>query len=508
MHVLLVYPDFYETVGGTPQHGSYSEGLASISAVLKSGGHRTSLYHIKGPVTQESFIESIRSFDPNLIAVSTRTSLFPIIKDYANWAKIAMKAPVILGGYHPTLRPEESIQVNGADMICIGEGEYPMLDLCERLERGKAYDDIHNIWTKRENGEVRINPVRPLIRDLDSLPMPDLDLFAFESLSASRMKTANVMISRGCPYSCTYCCNHKLKQVYPDKRFYVRFRSPERSVAALKEMLTRYPDIKYLNFMDNILPLQKKWFYEFADHYIKEIHLPFSCRDRADLLDRDVIRKLKEMGCYLIHFGVESGNDMIRNEVLKRRLKKEELIQAFDVCREMGISALSYNILNAPLENIHTSLETIKLNARLRANRMTATICYPYPGTALYDIAVEHNLLKPDFDYTEEVPIQNPGFSREDVLFVQRFFRQFVLLYRLTEKLPVSFRKQAEQVLDFFFTSKSVPRGLLVKLGNLQAKGIANTKVFLQHYFPDFYLWLRDTVVRANGGKTSSPSCE
>ncbi|MFQ5574985.1 MAG: B12-binding domain-containing radical SAM protein, partial [Terriglobia bacterium] len=500
-NVLFVYPDFNETVGGTQQHGSYSEGIGSLSAVLKRAGHGVDLLHLTSDISKDDYSSEIMSRDCDLVAFSARTSIFPYVRNYAAWTKQVRPDdgpnPVVTlcGGYHATMEPQETIEVDGMDAVCIGEGEGPIVDLCDRLDARESYSDVKSLWVKAD-GEIVRNEVRPLLEDLDELPVPDLGLFDFENLSASRIKTANVMLSRGCPYKCTYCCNHQFKAVYPNKNKYARFMSPERAITYLAKLRADYPFIRYINFMDNILPMKKKWFYEFVEGYKTEIGLPFSCRFRADLMTREVVAALKDAGCYLVHFGVESGDDYIRNDILQRNMKREKIIQAFDTCRELGLSALSYNMINLPHEGMGEILSTIKLNARLKPDRVVDTIFYPYPNTKLYEIAVEAGFLEPCFDYREEIPLEQPKLSRPEVLFAQRYFRTFIRIYRLVERLPRFLRKAVERGVDKIFLTKMKPHGLLVGIANARLSATVGFKRFLMKRTPSLYLYLRDMVVR------------
>jgi anaerobic magnesium-protoporphyrin IX monomethyl ester cyclase len=121
LKVLFVYPDFPANADSSPRHGYYSEGLASLSAVLKESGHQVSLCHLTRPASVEEFGTIINDAQPGLIAFSVRTTVFPFVQDYVKWAKNVSDALVVCGGYHPTIAPEEAINVDGVDIVAIGE---------------------------------------------------------------------------------------------------------------------------------------------------------------------------------------------------------------------------------------------------------------------------------------------------------------------------------------------------------------------------------------------------
>lgn len=234
MRVLFVYPDFHVSKGpdghvSYEPAGWYNEGLASLSAVLKQHGHETALYHLLWPPRQDDFQDELRRQAPDLVAFSLRSEVFGIGTRLALWAK-ELGYPTIAGSYHPTLAPEESIAAPGIDMVCLGEGEAPLAELCDRMRAGRDPYDIPSLWFKCE-GDVIRNPAGPVIEDLDDLPVPDFALFDFSKLTSTQTYTGLVSFSRGCPYNCTYCCNHKLRSLYPNKKRWLRSRSPQNAIA-------------------------------------------------------------------------------------------------------------------------------------------------------------------------------------------------------------------------------------------------------------------------------------
>lgn len=495
--VLLVYPDFIESRGGTHLRGSYSEGLASISAVLKEGGHRVSLCHLNAPPSRDKFMQAVRSGQPEIVAFTAWTAVYPYIRDFLRWTKEATGAFTVCGGYHATLAPEEVIAEEAIDAVCIGEGEYPMLDLCNLFQQGEDFYRIPGFWF-RKGGEIIKNPLRPFPEDLDMLPLPDFGLFDFENFLSSRVKTALVMLSRGCIFDCTYCANPQLREIYPNasRSGYARFKSPVKSIEYLQAILKRYPFIKYFNFMDSILPLKRQWFFEFIDLYRREINLPFNCRLRADLMDEEIAVRLKEAGCYMAHLGIESGDEETRRVYLSRKMSDQQIIETFRWLKKYNIPTLTYNIVGLPHENLRKALKTIKLNARAGAKRMIVSIFFPYPGTRLAGIAREAGYIGGQVDYRSQVALRQPGFSKYEVLFAHRYFRFFAALYRLAFALPHPLSGAAERFFDWLFCTRLLPRRLLVALYNAWAWLLNVTKRCSMRLAPGFYLKVRNRLIR------------
>ena len=156
--------------------GPFHVGIASLIASLRQGGHECGFFHLLGNVDEGQFAAFLKRIHPDVVAFSLTTNAFPYTASLAALTKRHSEALTICGGAHATLRPDEVIAIDGVDMVCIGEGEGAIFDLCQRLEEGRDTSDIPNLWVKK-NGVVHRNPVRPLIADLDDLPFPDREVF-------------------------------------------------------------------------------------------------------------------------------------------------------------------------------------------------------------------------------------------------------------------------------------------------------------------------------------------
>ncbi len=496
--LLLIYPDFLEEEKfNRKKLGNYSEGLASISAVLKQGGHDVQLYHQLYMPDRKEFIEKVKSFSPDVIGFSMRTTAVPFVTEMAGWLKAEMpEIPVGVGGYHAILVPEECINIDGIDMVIVGEGEYPWLDYMNDLRDGVKRTDIESIFFKTENGEIIKNPVRPLIEDLDSLPFPDFDLFDFENLDRSKNFTAMVMLSRGCLFSCTYCGNSQFRNIYPNKQKYCRFRSPEKSIELLELLLKKYPFIKFIEFRDAIFNMYKEWFYEFMPMYIEKIHLPFNCNLRFDVLDEEMVKMLKDGGCYMIDIGLENGNEEFRRKYLHRNMKNDHMIQVSKWFRKYKITALTYNIVGLPYETLELSLETVKLNAKLDVDKVIPNIFYPYPMTILERTAREGGFIDDSVDPNDPVQLRMPQYPKYDILYMAYNFNKLVKKYKAIYALPEEQAKKKEAALDKKITSKHYPRKLIYQMAKFKEDAFIFAKRTLKKVSPKLFIFLKNKTMK------------
>jgi radical SAM superfamily enzyme YgiQ (UPF0313 family) len=285
-----------------------------------------------------------------------------------------------------------------------------------------------------------------------------------------------------------------MRDIYPNKNRYSRFHSPEYSIEYLKKLISTYPQVEYLNFRDDILPWKDGWLERFTTLYRKEIGLPFICNYRANLVTPEIVRMLREAGCYQMFFGVESGNDYIRNEVLNRHMSREKIVEAFDACREVGIKTVAYNMVGIPYEDKARVLDTVKLNVEIKADHSLSPIYYPYPDTALFDTAVREGWVPRVYDYREDRYVDQPTLPRDQLYFARHYFRTFVRLYRILEKIPEPLSRYMEKGVDRVFLSRRLPHKSLVAVA-ARGEGLWNRgKDFFRRRFPGFFLWVRDRV--------------
>jgi len=356
LKVLFLYPDIWAYGGG------FHYGIAYISAILKENAHQVHLLHITKELSKKELTQKVRESKPDIVCFSSTTNQHSYVELYASWIKEAFDLPIVCGGIHATMCPDEVLSCKSLDIICVGEGEYPILDLVTAIEEGKDWSNIYNLWIKKD-GEYRRNPIRPLIPDLDKLPFPDREVFAYQKLLRRRGGEADILAGRGCPYNCAYCSNQALREIYLAKGGYVRKRSVRNVLDEIKTVTNRYGGlVRRINIDDDTFTAYHRWVREFCDSYKKEFDYPFYCNVRADTVNREVLTLLKRAGCDAVRFGIESGNEWLQENVLNRRMTKEQIINATKTAHEVGLKVYTYNIIGLPFETPSMIEETIELN--------------------------------------------------------------------------------------------------------------------------------------------------
>lgn len=410
-------------------------GIQSISALLKANGHSVDLFID----SKKNIIKELKEFKPDICGFSCLTEDYKWVSEIARAIKNTpelMRTKIIVGGPHPTFFPEIVEENPHIDFACRGEGEHAMKELAYAIDNNSDYTKIQNLWVK-DNGNIYRNEVRPLIEDLDSIPPFDHDLH-YKKFPHLRDKPYKYFFSgRGCPYRCSYCFNHGMIKLYKNKGRYVRQRSPESVVEELKYV--RSYALKVVCFADDIFIVNKKWLKEFLELYKKEINLPFRCNIFVTMANEETIALLKDGGCNYVMFGVESGNEDIRERVLCKRTTNEDIINCAKLLHKYNISFSTNNMFGFPSETLENALETIKLNVRINPHTTWASVFQPYPRLAITDYAIKNNYLDPQdllnnsYDSFNESPIKG-----NDIKQIFNLHKFSLILIKLPWLLPVA----------------------------------------------------------------------
>jgi radical SAM superfamily enzyme YgiQ (UPF0313 family) len=375
-----------------------SVGPAFIGAYLRAHGHEVELLRADVDMDEAEIVARVRAAEPGLLGVSLTTRQWLRGRAAVKAIRAELDVPVIAGGLHPTFSPEEVLAAPGFDYVCLGEGEEAMLELVEALASGGDTGAIGNVWRR---GGTR-PALRPPFEPIDALP------FAARDLLDEPLGTVHMATQRGCPFPCTYCAARIYKELYEEVGTYGRRRSHENVLAEL-EALRDAGRLGYVIFLDDTFTIKHRWVREFLALYRERIAAPFSLHARVETVNERLLDELAAAGCKQITYGVESGSERIRREVMRRPVTNDRFREVFRWTREAGIMLTANFMLGLPGETREDLQQTLDLAEELDVLDFGYFVFYPYPGTHLFRVCVDEGYLPPDY-------LHRPANHRESIL--------------------------------------------------------------------------------------------
>ena len=410
-------------------------GLRTLSAVLRKAGHETQVIcmpdfagdgesaHTK--MSEERYsAEVIQQMidvvaDSDLVGITLMTHYFDSAKQITSAVKEHLGTPVIWGGFHPSVRPDECI--HHCDYVAVGDAEDLILKLVEKLEAGES-DALHEIksliW---KTGETVIrNPVGSLEQDLDAYPIPDFSTDGHFVLFEGELRTVNrdllrrylhngtvsrmfgrtgyqTMTGRGCPHACTYCGNSFYRDLYKRQR-YVRYRSVEHVISELEEAKRAYPFIDFIWFSDDSFfgrPLPDLLL--FASEYKKRIGDPFYVLGSPGTITDEKYAALVDAGLICIQMGIEHGSPRLQKMFKRSTMGNDKILKSAEVITKYANKTAppQYDVIyDLAYETMDDKLATLRLISDLpKPYRLQVFSVIYYPGTSLHTIAARDGLV-------------------------------------------------------------------------------------------------------------------
>lgn len=427
-------------------------GVMYISSHLKVHGHECYLF-IES--LEHGLMKKLEKLDPDLIAFSTLTGNFKWSVDMAEKVKKRLKKKIIFGGVHVFMNPDKSIAHDPIDIICTGEGEIPMKQLCDSIDAGAMDTSIKGLWFKNETGIIK-NPVGLFVEDLDSLTYPDRDLYWKYPIISTRA-TIPVLVSRGCPYDCAYCFNMTAKKILKDSGKFIRQRSAENIMDEIKQRIGEAKHKCRVQFVGDNFGNNRKLTVRILSELAKINggKMTWAGAIRPEQLKEEYVKKLSKACKGLLAISIECGNEEYRRKILKRTTSTEQIVNATALARKYGISFCTLNMVGLPGETYEMALETLDLNIKIKPDFASCYIYYPYPNTELQRYAVENNFLTEDsindlgFSWYDRYDKNNAELQR--LINLQRIFSVIVRYPRLKPALLRLASLRAERLLDFIF---------------------------------------------------------
>jgi anaerobic magnesium-protoporphyrin IX monomethyl ester cyclase len=367
-------------------------GVAYICGAVRSRGHSFSLF-IHNDI--KKIIEDIDKEKPDIIGFSCMTCFFQDYSRIAKKIKEKYDIPIIMGGPHPTLCPEETLNDPSIDIICRGEGEFALIELLNSIDRGIINEGILNLWFK--NGVTIIpNKLRPLVDPLDEIPL--IDWTCYKGTLAQYSNPIAFLI-RGCPFSCSYCFNETMRNIYSGLGKYVRHFSIERSLLEIQAAINVFQPGPVL-FTSDSFGIDLLWMEELFNRYRTITELSFVLLLRPELATEKCISILAHSHCLSVAIGVESGSERVRKEILNRNYSNSQLLDVAEILHNHNIKFRTYNMIGLPTETEDEIWETIEINCKMKTDYPRAGIFTPMPKTKIMDIVQSHGLISGDFDCT------------------------------------------------------------------------------------------------------------
>ncbi len=400
------------------------QGIRTISSVLKKAGHQvkivfmaysedySKLYH-KNELRQ--LVNICRNFD--LIGINCYTSTAPRAIQINNYIKKTLKKeiPIVWGGIHPTLFPEECIKYS--DIVCVGEGEDAVLELTKAVEEKKSINKIRNLWIRdKATGRIIKNPIRNIIENLDKIPFADYDVedhFLLENHNIRKFREEDLgggiffLTGRGCPYGCEYCSNNLLNELYKGKcKSILRWNSVDYIIECILFLKRKFRTLNYFDIRDDTFsfrPLSQ--IKEFCEKYSRKVHMRFKCLADPKTVTDEKIKLLVDAGCTDIIMGIQGG-EKTNFEIFKRYQKDEHTIKSAEIFnRYKGKLTVMYDIITSnPFESPEEIINMIRLLQKLpKPYYLSVNNLVFFPGTGLYNKAVKDPSLKSIAERSKEL---------------------------------------------------------------------------------------------------------
>lgn len=419
-----------------PQNTRYPQpplGLALIAAILEKNGHAVKILDMNTPGLKQADIPAMVE-DADVVGL---TAMTPTIGAALNIAKKIKETnpeiKIIIGGPHVTLMPEETLKsAPYLDAVARGEADETVIGLMRALEANQPLDNISGISFIKD-GKVMHTPAQPMVTDMDALPFPAyhlLDLNQYQPHPPHGMYRpfAAMVSSRGCPYRCAYCS----KPVFGNK---FRAQSAERVVNEIAYLQEKF-GIREIAFYDDSFTIDRKRIHEMCDRILeKRLKIAWTCETRVNLVDKELLKHMKQAGCYAIAYGIETAAPEIM-KVIQKDITPEQVEEAMQAHKEVGLQVVGYFMIGSPGETPETIQQTIDYAKKLKVDFAQFSITTPFPATELYEIYMRGRTEAPKWEDFVYASVSNPTtpvfesdkLTREDLAkWVSKAYRDFYL---------------------------------------------------------------------------------
>jgi anaerobic magnesium-protoporphyrin IX monomethyl ester cyclase len=438
MRVLLINPpNTYRK--GDDFAVTFPLGLAYLAAVLERSGHEVTVIDALAGydppteaaeglywcgMTEAELVAATLELKPDLIGLTCAyTVQYPTTRALARALKRATDTPIVMGGAHCSALPMETLADGCFDYVVIGEGEMPLLALCDHIERGTSLAGIRGLAYRDAGGASHQTDKEPM-KEVDGVPVPARHLFDMNDYihspyshngSTLRMPYATMITSRGCPLKCSFCSVHT---IWGRNN---RTRSPKQTVDEIEHLQKEY-GVREVHFEDDMLILDRPRMIEICREIIaRKLDLTWTTPNGVyvNALNEELLTAMKESGCYQLALAIESGSKSVLRNLMKKNVSLEHAREAVAIMRRLKMGIFFFFVIGMPGETEADILKTIEYAKELLPDEAYFSIATPYPGTPLYDQCRERGYIPADYDPTLMRPtqplIETEHLSRDDV---------------------------------------------------------------------------------------------
>ncbi len=409
MKITLVNPPYPLSVHSHPPF--IPLGIAYLGAVAEKAGHQVKVIDCQAEkLTYETFRDRIAQTPSDVIGVTATTLLYKSAMKLITIAKeVQPQTVTMLGGSHGTFWDENALkEYPSLDIVVRKEGEQTLIELLDKLENQSDLSKVLGI-TYRDGDIIVRNEDRPFIEDLDSLPFPAHHLLPLENLKHNGKILFPLVTSRGCVYWCDFCSTVRMFG-----RGY-RMRSPKNVVDEMQMVHDKY-GIDQVTFYDDAFSVDRNRVVKICEElHTRKLKISWDCGTRVDMVDRELMKTMKDAGCIAVWLGVESGSEAMLG-AMNKRIKLDQTRLAYKTAQQVGLITIANVVLGFPGETEQTAKETVRFLQQLNPDDVGFYIATPYPGTPMYEQVIKNGWLRvTDFDkYDTAGPtFETPWLSME-----------------------------------------------------------------------------------------------
>ena len=445
--IFLIYPPIVLAEGEEPTY-TFPMGCGYIAGALEQQGYevrcldaiaedRNSIQRVgekllRFGLSKETILQSIEEFSPDVIGFSCQFSVQynPTRELIGAIKKARPEIVTIIGGTHSSAQPEDVLSETPVDYVVISEGEETVVNLLKRLQDGSSLECLDG-FGYRDGGRICVNPKTHFIKDLDSIPFPARHLFNMEKYfdtsrgwgASKKQRRLSMITSRGCPFHCIFCGIH----LNTGKKF--RMRSAENVLKEIQAVVADY-GVSEIMFEDDNISINRRRMMDLLQGFIdSKLDLVWSAPSGIALwtLDEELLEKMKKSGCYKIYLGLESGNERVLRDIIRKQLHdKNEIRRRVRMVKRYGFETVGFWVLGDPGETKRDMWDTIDFARELGLDNNQVLIALPYKGTRLYNVCRENNYfayskhLDPDQMVETRALIRTQDFTPSDVIAIQK----------------------------------------------------------------------------------------